>query len=132
MNHYLYRTTNLVNGKQYVGIRSHNNPEQDAYLGSGQFLKQAVAKYGVENFKKEILRVDMTALEANRAEREHVDDEFVKRTDTYNMARGGNRPEGLQYEISRTIWCDWLDPELNYISDLDTGMGEEFPLSEIL
>ena len=50
----IYKTTNLVNGKQYIGRDSHNNPN---YLGSGPLLKKAVKKYGKQNFKKEILEV---------------------------------------------------------------------------
>ena len=48
----IYKTTNLVNGKQYIGRDSRNNPN---YLGSGVFLKRAINKYGKENFKKEII-----------------------------------------------------------------------------
>jgi group I intron endonuclease len=48
----IYKTTNLVNGKQYIGRDAHNNPN---YYGSGSLLKRAIRKYGKENFKKEIL-----------------------------------------------------------------------------
>lgn len=50
----IYKTTNLVNGKQYIGKDSKNNPN---YLGSGSYLKRAIKKYGKQNFKKEILEV---------------------------------------------------------------------------
>jgi hypothetical protein len=48
----VYITTNLINGKKYIGSDSKNNPK---YLGSGVFLNKAIKKYGKENFKKEIL-----------------------------------------------------------------------------
>jgi len=48
----IYKTTNLVNGKQYIGRDSHNNPN---YLGSGVLLQRAISKYGKDNFKKEII-----------------------------------------------------------------------------
>jgi group I intron endonuclease len=50
----IYKTTNLVNGKQYIGKDTKNKP---SYLGSGTFLKRAIQKYGKENFKKEIIEV---------------------------------------------------------------------------
>lgn len=48
----IYKTTNLVNNKIYIGkqIRPNKN-----YLGSGLILKEAIKKYGRKNFKKEIL-----------------------------------------------------------------------------
>ena len=51
---FIYKTTNLVNGKFYVG-KCMNDP-REKYLGSGKLLKQAIEKYGEENFKREILQ----------------------------------------------------------------------------
>jgi len=48
----IYKTTNLVNGKIYVGRDSHND---FTYLGSGVRLEAAVTKYGRDNFKREVL-----------------------------------------------------------------------------
>lgn len=46
---YVYRTTNLINGKTYVGQRKGGF--DTSYLGSGRVLKNAVAKYGIGNFE---------------------------------------------------------------------------------
>jgi len=48
----IYKTTNLANGRFYIGKDKFNNPD---YLGSGKILKNAIKHYGKDNFKKEIL-----------------------------------------------------------------------------
>ena len=56
--YYIYKITNKINGKIYIGKRTSNKkPEEDNYLGSGKIIKWAVEKYGKENFTKEILEV---------------------------------------------------------------------------
>jgi len=48
-------TTNLINGKKYVGRCSKDERWESGYLGSGVLLKQAIRKYGCENFERTIL-----------------------------------------------------------------------------
>lgn len=61
----IYKTTNLINGKFYVGQDAHNNIN---YYGSGKSLKLAIKKYGKENFIKEILEECDTKLLLNERE----------------------------------------------------------------
>jgi group I intron endonuclease len=48
----VYKTTNLINGKIYIGKSAINKKR---YIGGGKYLRLAIKKYGRENFKKEIL-----------------------------------------------------------------------------
>jgi group I intron endonuclease len=48
----IYITTNMINGKKYLGKDTKNDPN---YFGSGVILKRAIKKYGRQNFKKEII-----------------------------------------------------------------------------
>lgn len=52
---FVYVTTNLINGKKYIGRRKINSKGTEHYLGSGKAFKRALKKYGKESFKREIL-----------------------------------------------------------------------------
>jgi hypothetical protein len=64
---YNYITTNIITGKQYVGMHSSNKPN-DGYLGSGAIFKKAIKGYGRNNFKKEIICYCETIEEAYKNE----------------------------------------------------------------
>lgn len=65
-------TQNIITNKKYIGKRMCRcNIEDDKYLGSGKILKQAIKKYGKENFKKTILEICSTEEQLNRREKLH-------------------------------------------------------------
>lgn len=66
---FIYITTNLVNGKKYLGQRKYSKG-WESYLGSGVAFKKALKKYGKENFKREIIVEAETAEELNQFEKE--------------------------------------------------------------
>ncbi len=85
---FIYLTVNLTNGKIYMGAHSTNDLE-DGYLGSGVLLRKAIAKYGEDNFKRYIVEHLDDPYAMYSRERELVNEEFVKRRDTYNVEIGG-------------------------------------------
>lgn len=54
----LYVTVNLINGNVYGGKHTYTT-KRGKYLGSGYRLKRAIEKYGIENFKVRILRLNV-------------------------------------------------------------------------
>jgi hypothetical protein len=88
MYYIVYKISNTINNKIYVGYHSTVNINDD-YLGSGKHILNAIKKYGSHNFKKEILYVFPNKEEALLKEAEIVNKEFVNRKDTYNLKLGG-------------------------------------------
>jgi len=88
LHNIVYDTENIVNGKVYRGIHSTNNLE-DGYLGTGMLIKQAIDKYGKDNFNKEILFDFDNEKDMYNEEEKIVTEDFVQRKDTYNLTLGG-------------------------------------------
>lgn len=107
---FIYRTTNLKNGKIYVG-RHITTDLEDGYIGCGVYRQKdvdgnyyfhnAVRKYGYENFQREILEF---------CEREELDkrEEFwIRELNStnieigYNMTKGGSGFNRSHTEASR-------------------------------
>ncbi len=85
---YVYKTTNNVNGKFYVGVHKSKDFLSDSYLGSGKILRLALDKYGAESFSKEVIASFDIESEAYELEEIIVDSEFIQRDDTYNLVVG--------------------------------------------
>jgi group I intron endonuclease len=84
----IYKVTNNVNGKIYIG--SHKTKDlNDNYMGSGKYLNRAFQKYGLENFTKEILFIFDNPKDMYAKESEIVNEEFLAESNTYNLKKGG-------------------------------------------
>ena len=86
--HYIYKTTNLLSGKYYIGMHSTDNLD-DGYLGSGTRLRRSINKYGEENFKLEILEYCNSREELKGRELEIVNLDEIAKIDCMNLKVGG-------------------------------------------
>ena len=126
LKYIVYLTTNLVNKKIYIGVHKTINPYSfDGYLGCGVKINDkytykysktpfeaAVNKYGVDNFKRVTLKTFDKLEDALDLERWLVDEEFIRRKDTYNIALGGGIPPAktktiYQYNLDGSFIKEW-------------------------
>jgi len=91
MSYIIYKTTNTINGKYYIGVTNGNDKR---YMGSGRVLKNAIKEYGRKNFVRETLEVFDTEEEAYIREAQIVNDLLVADRDTYNIGKGGKGGPG--------------------------------------
>lgn len=85
----IYKITNLTNDKVYIG-KHETEDKNDDYFGSGKLIRKAIKKYGINNFKKEILFECSNKEEMDQKEKEIVNEGFVKSKNTYNLKIGGD------------------------------------------
>lgn len=89
--YYIYRITNLINGKTYIGQHKYKKLN-DFYMGKGKHLIAAQKKYGIKNFKKDILVFNILKKEyADLLEKTFIaaEREKVGRENCYNITDGG-------------------------------------------
>jgi|ERR1035437_602545 group I intron endonuclease len=83
----IYKTTNLINDKIYVGKDATNDPK---YLGSGFILRRAIERYGKNNFKKETIEECNSLEELSQRELFWIDNlNSTNKKIGYNIAKGG-------------------------------------------
>lgn len=99
---YIYKITNIVNGKIYIGktkysiesrFRGHIKcaHREDTHSNTGSYLHKAINKYGEDNFIIEVLDIAESLSELNEKEKYWIFtlnscDKFIG----YNIAKGGD------------------------------------------
>jgi group I intron endonuclease len=94
---YVYLTTNLITGKQYIGDHS-SDTLNDEYLGSGSYIISAIKKYGKENFKKEILEHFNNKQSAFNAQ-----ESYIKKFNTHVSQGGYNISEKGGHQVNNSM-----------------------------
>lgn len=114
---FLYVTTNLIDGKQYVGEHSTDCVENDQYLGSGILITHAIKKYGKKNFKREIIECFSTKQEAFDAQERYIKELNTLKPNGYNLSpTGGVGVNGCCSEETKqkmSAWAKTRTGELN-------------------
>lgn len=120
----IYKTTNLLNGKFYIGLDTKNRPQ---YLGSGKVLKQAIKKSGRESFKKEIIE-ECETLEHLR-NREIYWIAYYNSTDPkigYNIAEGGLGGDTFTNNPNKETTREKLKGKVPWNKGISTGLPGTF------
>lgn len=92
---YIYETTNLINGKKYIGKHKADRFLGERYLGSGTALVNAVRKYGVQNFRVRL--IDTCQSNEDMIQKEMYWIKYydaVKSNKYYNIVEGSSPFEG--------------------------------------
>ena len=86
---YIYETTNLVNGKKYIGQKKGTRFYPN-YKGSGKIIGQAISKYGWDNFSVRMLCPCFSQEELDAEEIDYIAHcNAVESPEYYNLAVGG-------------------------------------------
>jgi group I intron endonuclease len=112
----IYKTTNIINGKFYIGKHKVSEKYDHLYLGSGHQIVAAIKKYGKENFIRETLYEFIDENECIKKEAEIVNNELISNPYCYNIATGGDAGKShstnTKKMISDAVKEEWKNNEI--------------------
>lgn len=89
----IYKITNLINNKIYIGKDTTSNPN---YFGSGLLINRAFEKYGKDNFIKEVIDETDDYIELSKKEIYWIEQyNSIDRKIGYNISKGGDGGDTL-------------------------------------
>lgn len=132
----IYKITNLVNGKIYIG---KNSTSEENYMGSGIILKYGFEKYGKDNFKKEILEDNIESIPLLNEKEIYWIDKFKSQDPKigYNRTPGGDGNVGkwngdnLSSEHKEKISKSLLGREIKWKDKLSLARKNSQKVKEI-
>ena len=101
---YIYETTNLINGKKYIGQHKSNKFDKN-YYGSGKLIRYSLNKYGKKNFDVCLIEECSSREQLNQREIYWIENLFkiYPKELIYNIGKGGEGGNTLlhksEYEI---------------------------------
>lgn len=112
---YLYKITNKINNKKYIGItnsykrrfrqhKTNHNPNS--------LICKAIQKYGENNFIFEVLKENLSIQQACQLEQQYIKNENSLVPNGYNISKGGNINIGSSNGRAKLT-----DEEVQYIKD---------------
>jgi hypothetical protein len=125
----IYKTVNKINGKIYIGKHQCEDPFDD-YIGSGILLQNAINKHGINNFEKTVLYIFDNEKEMNDKEIDIVNEEFVLREDTYNIALGGQGGKLIPFKYKLNLSEDERNRRSKQSINIHTGSKRSIETKE--
>lgn len=95
----IYKATNLINGKIYIGQTSRTlNQRMSEHLANNRtsYFDRALKKYGIHNFKIEVIADAKTKQELDEKEKYFIKYYKCKIPSGYNMTDGGEGQLGVR------------------------------------
>lgn len=121
--YYIYKATNKINGKSYVGqtcdFHSRVWQHKRCYEKEDCDFHRAIKEFGFDNFSWEIIETCESEDRACELEKYYIE-KFNTYRDGYNMTKGG---KGAPYHNARAVVLLTLDGQ--YIKRYDSAMDAE-------
>ena len=95
---YIYQITNLINGKIYIGKTNNIQKRWSNHRCSNDpnmVIARAIRKYGVDNFKFEVLYKDIPIEQIDELEIKTIKEKNSQVPNGYNVASGGQGGLGV-------------------------------------
>lgn len=119
---YIYETTNLINGKKYIGQKTSSTFLAEKYLGSGVVLLRAVNKYDENNFSVKLIDTAESKAELDELEVKYISKYREQGESLYNIADGGYTTGG--YLGNTTKGKIWVNDGVNHLMIEESQLAE--------
>ena len=110
----IYRLTNTINGRKYIGktVNFKKRMSDHKHSKDGYYIHRAIRKYGWNTFKVEKIIDNVPEEDLNNLEISYIAVENTKRPNGYNLTDGGEGVSGYSHtEEFKKKMIGWLHTE---------------------